>query len=166
MEYEGGNPPTCRDSRAKLHGKILQASLEVTVEQEWAKLEKLDTTVIISMGTVAPAADEGTADAASGTYVWRYHKKMAKAKAEAEQRRAVGQTFRYCIGNKTKTFWYCSQISFIENRLFQFRPESALLGLIERISFDNTNSGKNSIVFCFIPFKSQNVCGMFVPLLF
>jgi hypothetical protein len=32
MEYEGGNPPTCRDSRAKLHGDILQSSLEVTVE--------------------------------------------------------------------------------------------------------------------------------------
>ncbi len=31
------------------------------------------------------------------------------------------------FGNETKTFWYCSRISLIENRLFPFGPESALL---------------------------------------
>ncbi len=112
-EYEGGHPPICRDRRAKLHGEIHQATLEVTLEQEWAKVEKLDTTVITSMGTVVPAADEGKTDAAKGT---------------------KGQTFRYRF----------------ENRLFQFGPESALLGLIERISFDNTNSGKNSFFVSFL----------------
>jgi hypothetical protein len=44
-------------------------------------------------------------------------------------------------------FRYCSRIYLIENRLFRFGPESALLGQIERISFKKTNSGKNSIVF-------------------
>jgi magnesium-transporting ATPase (P-type) len=29
-----------------------------------------------------------------------------------------GQTFQYRFGNKTKKFWYRSQISLIENRLF------------------------------------------------
>jgi hypothetical protein len=36
----------------------------------------------------------------------------------------------YRFGNETKTFWYRSQISLVENRLFQFCPESALLGEI------------------------------------
>jgi hypothetical protein len=60
-----------------------------------------------------------------------------------------GQTFRYRFGNETKTFCFRFQISLIENTMFRFDPESALLGLIERISFDNTNSGKNSIFFLF-----------------
>ena len=51
-----------------------------------------------------------------------------------------GQTFRYRFGNETKTFCYPSQISLVENRLFQFCPEPALLGKIERITFDKTNS--------------------------
>jgi hypothetical protein len=73
-----------------------------------------------------------------------------------------GQTFRYRFGNENKTFWYRSRISLIENRLFRFSLESALLGQIERISFDNTNSGDNSIVFCFIPIRYRNVYITFV----
>jgi hypothetical protein len=61
-----------------------------------------------------------------------------------------GRTFRYRFGNETKTFWYRSEISLVENRSFKFCPESALLGKIERITFDKTNSGKNYIVFCII----------------
>ena len=72
------------------------------------------------------------------------------------------QTFRYSFGNETKTFWHRSPVSLIENRLFQFGPESALLGQIERISFDKTNSGMNSIFICLIPFRYQNVCGTFM----
>ncbi len=77
-----------------------------------------------------------------------------------------GQTF----GSETKMFWYRSQISLVENRLFQFCPESALLGKIERISFDKTNLGKNSIVFSlFVSFliiseRLWNICGTFAPL--
>jgi hypothetical protein len=73
-----------------------------------------------------------------------------------------GQTFRYRFGNETKTFWYRSRISLIENRLFLFGPESAHLGEIERIPFDMTNSGTNSIVICFIPIRYWDVCGTFV----
>jgi hypothetical protein len=28
----------------------------------------------------------------------------------------TGQTFRYCFGNETKTFWYCSRICLVKNR--------------------------------------------------
>ncbi len=49
------------------------------------------------------------------------------------------------VPNETKTFWYRSKISLIDNRLFQFGPESAHLDKIEMISFDK-NSGKNSNV--------------------
>ncbi len=38
----------------------------------------------------------------------------------------------YRFGNETNKFWYRSQISLVENRLFQFCPESALLGKIEK----------------------------------
>jgi hypothetical protein len=55
-----------------------------------------------------------------------------------------GQTLRYRFGNETKTFCYRSQISLLENRLFRVGPESALQDQIEMISFDRTNSGKNS----------------------
>jgi hypothetical protein len=34
------------------------------------------------------------------------------------------------------------------------------------ISFDKTNSGTNSIMFCFIPISYRNVCGTFVERLF
>jgi hypothetical protein len=78
-----------------------------------------------------------------------------------------GQMYLYLFGNETNMFWYRSQISLIENRLYRFCPESALLGQIERISFDKTISGKNSIVFCFIPIKTfvellWNVCAFTV----
>ncbi len=64
---------------------------------------------------------------------------------------------------------YCSRISLIENRLFRFGPESALLDLIEMISFKRTNSGTNSNVL--VSFRLDigrlwNVCETFVPLLF
>jgi hypothetical protein len=72
-----------------------------------------------------------------------------------------GQTFRDRFGNETKTFWYRSRISLIESRLFRFCPVSALLDQIERISFDGTNSGTNSFVFCFIPIRHRNVCETF-----
>jgi hypothetical protein len=58
----------------------------------------------------------------------------------------MSKTFRYHVGNESKTFWYLSQICFIDNRLFRFGPESALLDQIEVISFDKTNSGTNSKV--------------------
>ncbi len=51
-----------------------------------------------------------------------------------------GQTFRYRFGNETKTFWYRSRICLVENRLFQFGPEYVLLGQIDMISFDGTDS--------------------------
>jgi hypothetical protein len=73
-----------------------------------------------------------------------------------------GQTFRYRFGGETKAFWYRSRISLVGNRLFQFCPESALLGRIERIIFDRTNSGKNSKVSCFVSIRHRNVCGTFV----
>ncbi len=57
-----------------------------------------------------------------------------------------GLTFRYRLGNKTKTFWYRSRICLNENRLFRFGPESAFLDQIEMITFDKTNSGTNSNV--------------------
>jgi hypothetical protein len=41
--------------------------------------------------------------------------------------------------------------------------------MISFFSFDKTNSGTNSIIFCFIPISYRNVlwnvCGTFVPLL-
>ncbi len=37
------------------------------------------------------------------------------------------------LGNETKTFWYRSRICLVENRLFRFSPESALLDQIEMI---------------------------------
>jgi hypothetical protein len=43
------------------------------------------------------------------------------------------------IWKRNQNFWYSSQISLVENILFQFCPESALLGKIERITFDKTN---------------------------
>ncbi len=52
-----------------------------------------------------------------------------------------GQTFRYRFGNETKTFWYRSRICLVENRLFRFSSESALLDQIEMISFDGADSG-------------------------
>ncbi len=70
-----------------------------------------------------------------------------------------GQTFRYSFGNETKTF------SLIENRLFRFGPESALLGQIDRISFDKKNSEKNSMVFFYSYYISErlwNVCSFTV----
>jgi hypothetical protein len=54
-----------------------------------------------------------------------------------------------------KTFWYRSQICFIENRWFRYGPESALLDQIEMISFNETNSGT------FVELL-WNVCGTFV----
>ncbi len=42
--------------------------------------------------------------------------------------------FRYHFGNETKMFWYRSQICHVENRLFRFGPESALLDQIEMCS--------------------------------
>ncbi len=57
-----------------------------------------------------------------------------------------GQTFRYRFVNKTKTFWYRSRICLVENRLFRFGPESALLDQIEMISFNLADSGTNSAV--------------------
>jgi hypothetical protein len=47
-----------------------------------------------------------------------------------------GQPFPYRLENETKTLWYRSRIRLIENRLFRFGPESALLNQIEMISFD------------------------------
>ncbi len=46
------------------------------------------------------------------------------------------------FGNET--FWYRSWICLIENRLFGFGPELALLDQIEVIFFDRTNSETNS----------------------
>jgi hypothetical protein len=42
----------------------------------------------------------------------------------------------YIVWNETKIFWYRSRIYLIENRLFRFGPETALLNQIEMISFD------------------------------
>jgi hypothetical protein len=41
-------------------------------------------------------------------------------------------------------FWYRSRICLLENILFRFCPESALLDQIEIISFDGADSGANS----------------------
>jgi hypothetical protein len=57
-----------------------------------------------------------------------------------------GQMLRYRFGNETKTFWYHSRICLVENRLFRFCPDSALLRQIERIYFDGAGSGTNSDV--------------------
>ncbi len=57
-----------------------------------------------------------------------------------------GQTFRYRFGNETKTFWYRSRICLVENILFPFGPESALLDQIEKFSFDGADSETNSHV--------------------
>jgi hypothetical protein len=57
-----------------------------------------------------------------------------------------GQTFLYRFGNKTKTFSYRSRICLVENRLFRFSPESALLDQIEMISLDWADSGTTSDV--------------------
>jgi hypothetical protein len=57
-----------------------------------------------------------------------------------------GQTFWYCFGNETKTFWYRSGICLVDNRLFRFGPESALLNQIEMCSFDGADSRTNSDV--------------------
>ncbi len=54
--------------------------------------------------------------------------------------------FRYPFGNETKTFWYRFRICLVENRLFRFVPESALLDQTEMFPFDGTNSGMNSDV--------------------
>jgi hypothetical protein len=64
--------------------------------------------------------------------------------------------------NETKTFWCRSRICLIENRLFRFGPESALLDQIEMISFDKTNSGTNLNVLVSFLFD----IGTFVPSLF
>jgi hypothetical protein len=66
------------------------------------------------------------------------------------------------LETKPKRFGIVPEFFLIENRLFRFGPESALLDHIERISFDNTNSWKNSVVFCFIPFRYWSVCGTIV----
>jgi hypothetical protein len=74
-----------------------------------------------------------------------------------------GQTLQYRFGTKPK----CFVLFFIENRLFQFGPESALLDQIEMITFDKTNLGSNSNHrFGFIPIRYESVCGMFVERLF
>jgi hypothetical protein len=65
----------------------------------------------------------------------------------------------YRFGNETKTFWYRSQVSLVENRLFQFCPESALLGKIEKKDLLQS-------FFCFISIRYRNVCGTFVECLF
>jgi hypothetical protein len=57
-----------------------------------------------------------------------------------------GQTFRHRFGNETKTFWYRSRICLVENRLFPFGQEYALLDQIEMFSFDGANWGTNSDV--------------------
>ncbi len=49
------------------------------------------------------------------------------------------------FGNETKTIWCRSRICLVENRLFRFGPESALLDQTE-ISFDGADSGTNSDV--------------------
>jgi hypothetical protein len=54
--------------------------------------------------------------------------------------------FRYPFGNETKRFWYRFRICLVENRLFRFVPESALLDQTEMFSFDGTDSGMNSDV--------------------
>ncbi len=87
-----------------------------------------------------------------GKKIWgisanRHRLQYASTVCRVAMSKTKGQTFRYRFGNETKTFWYCSRISLIENRLFQFGPESDLLSLIKSIFFDITNSGKNSIVF-------------------
>jgi hypothetical protein len=56
--------------------------------------------------------------------------------------KTIGQTFWYRFGKKPKR----SRICLLRNRLFWFCPESALLGQIEMISFDKTNSGMNTNV--------------------
>ncbi len=61
-----------------------------------------------------------------------------------------GQTFRYRFENETETFWYRSRICLVENRLFRFGPESALLEQIDMISFDGVDSLTNSDVL--VPF--------------
>ena len=81
-----------------------------------------------------------------------------------------GQTFRYRFGNETKTCSYRFQISLVENRLFQFYRGSALPGKIERIIYDKTKWGKNSLVFLFHFYQTSeclwNICETFAPLLF
>ncbi len=70
-----------------------------------------------------------------------------------------GQTFRYPFGNETKTFWYRSQICLVDNRLFRFSPEYALLDQIEMISFDVADSGTNSDIMVSFLLDGRNVCG-------
>jgi hypothetical protein len=84
-----------------------------------------------------------------------------------------GQTFRYRFWNETKTLRYRFRICPVENRLFRFGPESALLDQIEMISLDTTNSETNSNVLVLFLLDNGtfverlwNVCGTFVPLLF
>jgi hypothetical protein len=82
-----------------------------------------------------------------------------------------GQTFRYRFGNETKTLWYRSRICLIENRLFRFGPESALLDQIEMTSFDKTRQiRERTQTFWFHSYKISerlwNGYGTFVPLLF
>jgi hypothetical protein len=61
---------------------------------------------------------------------------------------------------------YCFDLIQNLRVFFCFNCFPSLVGQIERISFDKTNSGKNSLVSCFISIRYQNVCGTFAPLLF
>ncbi len=70
------------------------------------------------------------------------------------------------VSNETKTFWYRSRIYLVENRLFRFGPESALMDQIEMISFDGADSGTNLDVFGFIPVRCRNVWWTMVERLF
>ncbi len=74
-----------------------------------------------------------------------------------------GQTFRYRFRNEIKTFWYRSRICHVENRLFRFGPESALLDQIEMISFDGADSGTNSdvLVSFLLDVGWWNVCSFY-----
>jgi hypothetical protein len=65
---------------------------------------------------------------------------------EVVMSKTKGLTFRYRFGNEAKKFWYCSLICLVENRLFRFGPESALLDQTEVCSFDGADSGTNSDV--------------------
>jgi hypothetical protein len=91
-----------------------------------------------------------------------------------EMSKTKGHTFRYRFGSENKTFWYRSRICLVENRLFRFGPESALLDQIEMNSFDGADSGANSdITVWFYSLdvgtfveRLWNVCGTFVERLF
>ncbi len=64
-----------------------------------------------------------------------------------------GQTFRYRFWNETKTLRYRFRICLIENRLFRFGPESALLDQIRNDLFRYEKFGKELKCFGFIPLR-------------